>query len=118
MPWGIVTNKPAWLTDPLMDALGMTNRAASVIVSGDTCANRKPHPEPILYACKQMGLDPRHCVYVGDAARDIEAGRAAGAATIVALYGYLLGEDDPTSWSADALIRAPEELLDLLDITS
>jgi len=115
IPWGIVTNKPAWLTDPLMAALGMNSRAGSV-VSGDTCANAKPHPEPILYACRQMGVPPERCLYVGDAARDIEAGRAAGATTVAALYGYLLPEDDVDAWCADACIRHPEELLALLGL--
>ena len=109
IPWGIVTNKPAWLTDPLMDALGMTPRAAS-IVSGDTCTNRKPHPEPILHACAEMAVDPGQCVYVGDAERDIVAGRAAGTPTVAALYGYLLPEDKPESWNADAWVTHPSDL--------
>lgn len=115
LPWGIVTNKPAWLTDPLMAALGMTSRAAS-IVSGDTCQNRKPHPDPILFACTQMGMEAGRCVYVGDAVRDIEAGRAAGTATIAALYGYLLPGDDPFSWAADAVAEHPTDLLRLLKL--
>jgi 2-phosphoglycolate phosphatase len=115
LPWGIVTNKPARLTDPLMTALGMTSRAAS-IVSGDTCQNRKPHPEPIVFACTQMGVEVERCVYVGDAARDIEAGRAAGAATIAALYGYLLPEDDPLTWAADAVAEHPEDFLRLFGV--
>jgi phosphoglycolate phosphatase len=113
IPWGIVTNKPAWLTDPLIAALEMAERAASV-VSGDTCANRKPHPEPILFACTRMGVAAGRCVYVGDAARDIEAGRAAGTATIAALYGYLLPDDEPTSWAPDAFVDHPSELISLL----
>lgn len=113
LPWGIVTNKPAWLTEPLMSALNMASRAAT-IVSGDSCGNRKPHPEPVLCACRQMGLEPTRCVYVGDAARDIEAGRAAGTATIAAVYGYLLPEDDPAGWAADALAERPEDLIRLL----
>ena len=115
LPWGIVTNKPAWLTDPLMAALGMAPRAAS-IVSGDTCANRKPHPDPVLFACSRMGIEAGRCVYVGDAARDIEAGRAAGTATIAALYGYLLPDDDPLAWAADAVAEQPADLLGLLEL--
>ena len=113
--WGIVTNKPAWLTDPLMSALGLDRRAAS-IVSGDTCANRKPHPEPILCACRDMGVEPARSIYVGDAERDIAAGRAAGTATIAALYGYLLEDDNPDAWNADARIDAPADLLGLLGL--
>jgi len=113
LPWGIVTNKPGWLTDPLMDALELTHRAAC-IVSGDTTSNSKPHPEPMYYACQQANLDPKHCVYVGDAERDIEAGRAAGMKTVAALFGYLLEDDDPTTWKADFSINHPMELLDFI----
>ena len=111
--WGIVTNKPAWLTDPLMSALGLESRARSII-SGDTCGRSKPHPEPILCACDRMGIAPAACVYVGDAERDIASGRAAGTATVAALYGYLRAQDEPQQWMADAHIEAPRELLALL----
>ncbi len=114
MPWGIVTNKPAWLTDPLIRAMQLDHRAACVI-SGDTCANRKPHPEPILHACAQVGSRPTQTWYVGDAGRDMQAGRAAGCVTIGALYGYLHPEDPPESWQTDLTIDTPEQLLDLLD---
>jgi phosphoglycolate phosphatase len=114
VPWGIVTNKPAWLTDPLMGSLGLAGRAACV-VSGDTAARPKPHPDPVLHACRLIGVDPRECWTVGDAQRDIAAGRAAGTGTLAALFGYLGEDDDPASWGADGLIRAPLEVLDWLD---
>lgn len=113
LPWGIVTNKPSWLTDPLMEALAMTARASS-IVSGDTCENNKPHPQPILHACEQMSVEPSRCIYVGDAERDIAAGNAAGTPTVAALYGYLLPDDDPRSWNPDTTIEDPAELQELL----
>lgn len=114
LPWGIVTNKPAWLTDPLMGAMGLDRRAGCVI-SGDTCSNRKPHPEPILHACALLGTKPGHSWYIGDAGRDIQAGRAAGCVTVGALYGYLHPDDPPESWQADLTIDAPEQLLDLMN---
>ena len=114
LPWGIVTNKPAWLTDPLMSAMGLDRRAGCVI-SGDTCNNRKPHPEPILHACALLGTEPGHSWYIGDAGRDIQAGRAAGCVTVGALYGYLHPDDPPESWQADLTIDAPEQLLDLMN---
>ena len=114
-PWGIVTNKPTWLTGPLMAALGMTKRAAS-IVSGDTCPNPKPHPEPILHACGEIGVRPGNCVYVGDAKRDITAGQAAGTATVAALYGYINADEDPRSWCADAVVNSPRELAELMGL--
>jgi phosphoglycolate phosphatase len=113
--WGVVTNKPAWLTEPLMDALSLTQRAAS-IVSGDTLPENKPHPAPVLYACEQTGSKPHECLYVGDAERDIEAGRRAGLKTLAALFGYIQDGDDPALWQADAMINSPLEVLDWLDI--
>lgn len=107
--WGVITNKPAYLTDPLMAGLGLNSRAAC-IVSGDTTANSKPHPEPMLHACKLTEADPAQCLYIGDAQRDIEAGRNANMHTIVACYGYLGEQDKPESWQADAMIQHPSEL--------
>ena len=108
--WGVVTNKPARFTDPLMQALGLAARAACV-VSGDTTANSKPHPEPMEHACRLAGSDAAQCLYVGDARRDIEAGQAAGMRTLVAAYGYLSDTDQPDTWGADGMIAAPENLL-------
>lgn len=107
--WGIVTNKPGWLTNPLMQALGFMDRAAT-IVSGDTTDNSKPHPEPLFYACREINCLPEECIYVGDAERDIIAGNAAGMRTLTALFGYIEAGDSPESWGADAMIRHPEEI--------
>lgn len=112
--WGIVTNKPAWLTDPLLDALGLADRAACV-VSGDTTPYSKPHPAPILRGCELAGTKPAAAVYVGDAERDVQAGRAAGLRTAIALFGYLGPDDRPHDWGADALLDAPADLLAWLD---
>jgi phosphoglycolate phosphatase len=113
IPWGIVTNKPAWLTDPLVAAMQLQHRAGCV-VSGDTCPNRKPHPEPVLHACAALSRDPGDTWYIGDAGRDMQAGRAAGCVTVGALYGYLHPEDPPQSWSTDLTIDRPDALLELL----
>jgi len=112
--WGIVTNKPAFLTEPLVSELGIAADAACV-VSGDTTANRKPHPEPLLHACRLAGSRPEECLYVGDAQRDIEAGRLAGMQTLVALFGYIGSQDDPHAWGANGMIRKPADILDWLD---
>ncbi len=106
LKWGVVTNKPAWLTEPLMAALGLDRRAAS-IVSGDTTARAKPDPQPLRHACRQARVEPARCLYIGDAQRDIQAGRAAGMKTLAATFGYLLPGDDPRTWRADALIDHP-----------
>jgi len=114
MKWGIVTNKPSWLTDPLMRELTLFERAAC-IVSGDTTQNKKPHPEPLFHACEIAQVDPKQCIYVGDAERDIEAGRAAGMKTVAALFGYIQDHDDPDSWDADYYIQHPSELIPLVN---
>ena len=112
--WGVVTNKPAWLTEPLLQELGLYERAA-VVVSGDTLNERKPHPAPMLLACERAGSQAYECLYVGDAKRDIEAGINAGMPTLVALFGYIGAEDDPHNWGADALVETPGGILGWLE---
>ncbi len=111
--WGIVTNKPAFLTDPLVAGLNLSP-APACVVSGDTVANRKPHPEPMLHACTAAGSRPEQCLYVGDAERDIQAGKHAGMKTLVALFGYISESETPDRWGADGMIRTPSEILDWL----
>lgn len=112
--WGVVTNKPRRLTEPLLGHLGLMARAGSV-VSGDTCAHAKPHPQPVLHACAEMDLAPQGCLYVGDAERDVAAARAAGMPTLVAMWGYLGANDRPETWGAAGFIASPAGLLDWLD---
>jgi 2-phosphoglycolate phosphatase len=111
--WGIVTNKIARFTDPLVAALGLARRAACV-VSGDTTPHAKPHPAPLLHALQACGARPQDAIYVGDDLRDIQAGRAAGMQTAAVRWGYL-GDGLPIEqWGADHLITRPDELLDLV----
>lgn len=112
--WGVVTNKPARLTVPLLAALGLDARVACV-VSGDTLARCKPHPDPILHGCKLCGRPASETVYVGDAERDVQSARAAGAHTAVALFGYVGPDDRPQDWGADVLLDAPSDLIGWLD---
>lgn len=113
LPWGIVTNKPRRFTQPLLENIGLLDRAKSVVCADDA-ARPKPHPDSLYLACQQAGVSPEVCWYVGDAERDIEAGRAAGMRTVVALYGYLGGNDNPDAWGADVTIAAPLDLLALI----
>lgn len=113
LKWGVVTNKPARFTLPLMRALRLDSRAAC-IVSGDTTANSKPHPEPLLTAARQIHLPPDACLYVGDAERDVEAAVAAGMKVLIADYGYLAEDDRPETWGAHGRIAAPRDLLQFL----
>jgi N-acetyl-D-muramate 6-phosphate phosphatase len=114
LPWGIVTNKRRGFSEPLMAALDPDGRAVCV-VSGDSTANAKPHPQPLLHACKLMAVTPAECVYVGDAKNDVLAARRAGMRSVVALYGYIADDDDPHAWQADATIDSPIELLAWID---
>lgn len=111
--WGVVTNKPARFTNPLLELLGLSKRAASII-SGDTCTHPKPHPEPLLCAAREIGVAPQSCLYIGDAERDIEAARAAGMSALIADYGYLSAEDRPETWGADGRIDTPLGILAFL----
>ncbi len=108
-PWGVVTNKPMRMTDPLLAGLGLSARAACSI-SGDTLPQRKPDPAPLLLASRQIGVPSGKMVYVGDAVRDIEAGRAAGMFTIAASWGYITDDDDPGTWEADLIAADTREL--------
>jgi 2-phosphoglycolate phosphatase len=113
LPWGVITNKLAWLTEPLLEQLGLLQRCACV-VSADTCERRKPHPMPMFHACDLAGVAAEKSIYVGDAIRDVEAGTAAGMTTIVASYGYIPEDESISSWQADGCIASPEELLSWL----
>ena len=112
--WGVVTNKAARFSEPLTRAMDMF-ATATVVVSGDTTPHTKPHPAPLLEAARRIGMDPAACMYVGDDHRDILAGQAAGMATVAACYGYLGRTAEPGQWGADAAIKSPLDLLQLLD---
>jgi 2-phosphoglycolate phosphatase len=110
---GIVTNKAAWLTEPLLEELGLRERFACV-VSGDTLAERKPHPKPLLHAAALAEVAPSECIYVGDAERDVQAAHAAAMPALVANYGYLRADEDSTLWGGDGYLQRPLDLLDWL----
>jgi phosphoglycolate phosphatase len=113
--WGVVTNKPGWLAEPLLAETGLALRCGC-IVAGDTLAERKPHPLPLLHAAGLLGLEPRECAYVGDAERDVQAARNAGMIPLVAGFGYLGEGEDPAAWNPEAIFARPEELIDWLEI--
>ena len=115
IPWGVVTNKPGWLTVPLLEQLGLASRSAC-IVAGDTLPERKPHPMPLLHAAGLLGLEPRACLYLGDAERDVQAARNAGMIPLVAGFGYLDEGEDPAAWRPDGILDRPAGLLDWLGL--
>ncbi|QAU23987.1 phosphoglycolate phosphatase [Dyella sp. M7H15-1] len=112
LAWGIVTNKPGYLTDELVRHIGWSQRVCAVI-SGDTLPVRKPDPAPVWLACERAGLEPSHCLFVGDDRRDVQAGNDAGLYSVAVHWGYLDG-GDPHAWGADAVVEHPRQLAELL----
>jgi phosphoglycolate phosphatase len=110
IPWGIVTNKPEWLTTPLLQQMALDQRAA-VVICGDTLEHRKPHPLPLIVAAETIGIACENCIYVGDDQRDVDAGRGANMKTLIAAYGYIEQDTNLDEWQADGVIEHPLDLL-------
>jgi phosphoglycolate phosphatase len=108
--WGIVTNKPYRLACVVVTSMGWSERCA-VLIGGDTLPKKKPDPDPLLLACQRLAVAPEHCVYVGDDQRDIVAARAAGMASVAALWGYREAHEDPSDWKPDRSAQEPSDLL-------
>jgi 2-phosphoglycolate phosphatase len=113
LPWGIVTNKVTRYAEPVVRGLGLDARSG-VLIAGDTTAHAKPHPAPLLEAARRLGREAARCVYVGDDLRDMQAGRAAGMATLAAGWGYLGQGEHIDAWGADAVLKEPAQLLNWL----
>ena len=111
--WGIITNKPSRFTIPLLESLNI-RPTRNVAICPDHVSQTKPHPEPLLLAAKKLSLQPAQCIYAGDHARDIEAGRRAGMKTIACAYGYIKSDDDINSWRADTTVQSVQELEQIL----
>jgi 2-phosphoglycolate phosphatase len=110
IPWGVITNKPASFTEPLLQQLGLYARA-SCVLSGDSLPVCKPDPLPLITAARQIGREPRSCLYLGDALRDAQAARAANMTALGARFGYIAADEDVSAWPVDAWIDQPMELL-------
>ena len=113
MKWGIVTNKPEYLTLQLINELGLDSTAACVI-GGDSLPERKPHPLPVQHACKLVGTAPECSLFIGDSIRDVQAGSGAGVETLAVTYGYIPPGDDPNSWGADFIVDSVQEINSIL----
>jgi phosphoglycolate phosphatase len=111
IPWGVITNKPGWLTEPLLRQLALYERAACVL-SGDSLPVCKPDPLPLLTAAQRIAVAPEQCLYLGDALRDMQAARAANMVALGARYGYIGAQEDTANWPVTAWIDSPSELLD------
>ncbi len=114
LTWGVATNKPLRYAEPIMQQLGLAQRSA-VLVCPEHVSRSKPDPEMLLLACEKLGIAPNATLFVGDDARDIEAGRAAGCKTVAVTWGYIHPDDTPSHWGADAVVKHPSELRTLLD---
>lgn len=113
--WGVVTNKVMRFAGPVLQGLGLAGRAG-VLIGGDTTPHPKPHPAPLLEACRRLEVPVHEAVYVGDDLRDVQAAHAAGMSAIAVRYGYL-GDGEPIErWQADAIIDRLEDLVTLLRI--
>ena len=112
--WGVVTNKPEWLTEPLLEHFALRRRAG-VVVCGDTLTECKPHPAPLLYAAEKLGVTPAQCIYIGDAERDVLAAQAAGMKVFVALFGYIRANEKPHEWPASGWLDSPQAMVKLLE---
>lgn len=107
--WGIVTNKLEALTMPLLKHANYLARSACV-VCGDTTAKPKPAPDPLLHACNLLEVEPERCIYIGDAATDIQAGKAAKMRTIAAAFGFIPDNTNVADWQADIIVNHPNEI--------
>jgi phosphoglycolate phosphatase len=112
VPWGIVTNKPAYLAQPLIEALPQLNQC-KILVGGDTTAYSKPHPAPVFHALNTLNLKPELSWYIGDAQTDITAARAASMNSAIALWGYLSKKDRPDEWQANKSLLCANDILSL-----
>tara|TARA_B100001769_G_C21905033_1_gene488543 strand:+ start:29 stop:688 length:660 start_codon:yes stop_codon:yes gene_type:complete len=112
--WGIVTNKPGFLVNPIIELLNFKN-PPDCIVAGDTLKVKKPNPQPLIYASKQISCDPSVCAYIGDDARDIKAANAANMVSIAASYGFINDKSQIKEWGSDHIINSPLELKNLIN---
>ena len=109
--WGIITNKPEYLARQVIPQLGWTSRCA-ILLGGDSLPERKPHPLPLLHAAQALGTAIEDSVYVGDDQRDIDAARAAGMRSVVALWGYRGDREQPDAWGGSVMAASAHEMLD------
>ena len=111
--WGIVTNKPGYLVNPIIKMLNFKYQPCC-LVAGDTLKVKKPNPEPLLHASKIISCDPKSCIYVGDDERDILAANAAGMISIAASYGFIDDLDQIKKWGSDYIINSPLDLTNFI----
>lgn len=113
MAWGVVTNKPLVYTEPLLKQMPFPV-APHTVICPEHVSHRKPHPEPMLLACKQLACKPYQAIYLGDHRRDIEAAQNASMLTIACAYGYIDPSEDIKDWHADYTVQHAREVIPVL----
>ena len=111
--WGVVTNKASAYAIPLMQAMALSARCAA-LVCPDHVTHRKPDPEALQLACRQIGCSTAEAIYIGDHRRDIEAGHNAGMSTIACSYGYVHSDDPCENWGAEFIVHDARQIITIL----
>jgi len=117
IPWGIVTNKPAFLTFPLMQDIENKHpilKKSQCLIAADSFVTRKPFSVGLLHGAAQINVAPKNVAYIGDSIRDIQAGHNASMFTVAAAFGYVGDRTKLDAWQADRIIAKPIELLSLI----
>lgn len=107
LPMAVITNKAAAFTGPLLVATQLAGWF-EFAVSGDSLPEKKPHPLPLLHACKRLGTAPAENLHVGDSRHDAAAARAAGCPVFLVPYGYNEGEG-VQAMDCDAIVASLAE---------
>ena len=108
--WGIMTNKPRFYSETLMQEMLPWWNAKTLYCSDDFPIS-KPDPTPLLHIAKELNLNPNEAIYVGDHRKDITAANAANWQSVAVGYGYYLQEDPPHTWNANFYCQTPEQLV-------
>ena len=111
--WGIVTNKPRFFAEEIVEATLGIYEPAFLICPDDT-GKRKPSPDGLKLACKKTNTFPEDSIYIGDHSIDIIAGKAAGMKTVAAAYGYVPTGENVKDWHANFVASSPEEILNFI----
>ncbi len=114
IPWGIVTNRTTALAMPLLKHFALIDRM-QCLVGADLVEHPKPHPDPLLHACRLLKTVPQQALYVGDSHTDVRAAHAAGMRSMVARYGYIPDNENPSAWGANYYIDHPIELIEWIE---
>lgn len=108
--WGVVSNKPERFLYPQLQHVKLDHRS-QVTIGGDTYKNKKPHPQPLQEACRQLGISPREAIYVGDCENDVIAAKRADMQTCIVEFGYIPADGSHHTWGADTTVVRPDQLL-------